>query len=215
MALSIISNNINLCLKDPNILESNKLYNDLVNKYYITLSEEEIKNYIHLLIKIAPFRKNILEEKDIYIQINKEIFEKVKSLPYFISCTSLVIEEFLNFIMNRIILDPTTVYNGLSGPRSVDNLKLILRLFNLEIPNHPKDENGYYLPLKIKQLKGYSPKINPKFNYKEYAEILKNIIMTNVNSNEYIAKNLGVIVYIWSETNGLEEFVNIIDNNIY
>ena len=207
MALTII-NNINLCLKDPNILESNKLYNDLINKYYVYLFEEQIKNYIHLLIKIAPFRKNILEDKDIYIQINKKILEKIKSFDYYISCTSLLIEEFLNFIMNRIILDPTTVYNGLSGPRSVDNLKFILRLFNLEIPNHPKDENGYYYPLKIK---GYPPKINPKFNYKEYAETLKNIIMTNVNNNEYIAKHLGVIVYIWSKSNGLEEFVNIVD----
>jgi hypothetical protein len=212
MALTIINNNINLCLKNPNILESNKLYNDLINKYYVSLSDEQIKNYIHLLIKIAPFRKNILEDKDIYIQVNKEIFEKVKSFDYYISCTPLMIEEFLNFIMNIIILDPTTVYNGLSGPRSVDNLKLILRLFNLEIPNHPKDENGYYYPLKIKQLKGYPPKINSRFNYKEYATTLKNIIMTNVNSNQYIAKHLGVIVYIWKETDGLEEFVKIVDN---
>ena len=61
------------------------------------------------------------------------------------------------------------------------------------------------------KIKGYPPKINPKFNYKEYAKTLKNIIMTNVNSNEYIAKHLGVIVYIWKETNGLEEFVKIVD----
>jgi hypothetical protein len=161
------------------------------------------------LIKIAPFRKNILEEKDIYIQLNKEIFEKVKSFDYYISCTPLVIEEFLNFIMNIIIVDPTTVYNGLSEPRSIDNLKFILRLFNLEIPDHPKDENGYYYPLKIK---GYPPKINPKFNYKEYAITLKNIIMTNINSDEYIAKHLGVIVYIWKQSNGLEDFVKIVDN---
>jgi hypothetical protein len=205
MALSII----NISLKDPILLESNKIYNDLINKYDVSLSDEQIKNYIHLLIKIAPFRKNILEKKDIYIQLNKEIFEKVKSFDYYISCTPLMIEEFLNFIMNIIIVDPTTVYNGLSGPRSVDNLKLILRLFNLEIPDHPKDENGYYYPLK---LKGYPPKINPKFNYKEYATTLKNIIMTNVNSNEYIAKHLGVIVYIWKESNSLEEFVKIVDN---
>lgn len=209
MALSIINNNINLCLKDHNILDSNKLYNDLINKYYVYLSDEQIKNYIHLLIKIAPFRKNILEDKDIYIQINKKILEKIKSFDYYISCNPLMIEEFLNFIINRIILNPTTLYNGLSGPRSVDNLKLILRLFNLEIPNHPKDENGYYYPLK---LKGYPPKINPKFNYKEYATTLKNIIMMNVNSNQYIAKHLGVILYIWSESNGLEEFVKIVDN---
>jgi hypothetical protein len=205
MALSII----NISLKDPILLESNKIYNDLINKYDVSLSDEQIKNYIHLLIKIAPFRKNILEKKDIYIQLNKEIFEKVKSFDYYISCTPLMIEEFLNFIMNIIIVDPTTVYNGLSGPRSVDNLKLILRLFNLEIPDHPKDENGYYYPLK---LKGYPPKINPKFNYKEYATTLKNIIMTNVNSNEYIAKHLGVIVYIWKQSNGLEDFVKIVDN---
>jgi hypothetical protein len=205
MALSII----NISLKDPILLESNKIYNDLINKYDVSLSDEQIKNYIHLLIKIAPFRKNILEKKDIYIQLNKEIFEKVKSFDYYISCTPLMIEEFLNFIMNIIIVDPTTVYNGLSGPRSVDNLKLILRLFNLEIPDHPKDENGYYYPLK---LKGYPPKINPKFNYKEYATTLKNIIMTNVNSNEYIEKHLGVIVYIWKESNSLEEFVKIVDN---
>lgn len=205
MALSII----NVDLKDPILLESNKIYNDLINKYDVSLSDEQIKNYIHLLIKIAPFRKNILEEKDIYIQLNKEIFEKVKSFDYYISCTPLMIEEFLNFIMNIIIVDPTTVYNGLSEPRSIDNLKFILRLFNLEIPDHPKDENGYYYPLK---LKGYPPKINPKFNYKEYAETLKNIIMTNVNSNEYIAKHLGVIVYIWRQSNGLEEFVKIVDN---
>lgn len=205
MALSII----NISLKDPILLGSNKIYNDLINKYDVSLSDEQIKNYIHLLIKIAPFRKNILEKKDIYIQLNKEIFEKVKSFDYYISCTPLMIEEFLNFIMNIIIVDPTTVYNGLSGPRSVDNLKLILRLFNLEIPDHPKDENGYYYPLK---LKGYPPKINPKFNYKEYATTLKNIIMTNVNSNEYIAKHLGVIVYIWKESNSLEEFVKIVDN---
>ena len=205
MALSII----NVDLKDPILLESNKIYNNLINKYDVSLSDEQIKNYIHLLIKIAPFRKNILEKKDIYIQLNKEIFEKVKSFDYYISCTPLMIEEFLNFIMNIIIVDPTTVYNGLSGPRSVDNLKLILRLFNLEIPDHPKDENGYYYPLK---LKGYPPKINPKFNYKEYATTLKNIIMTNVNSNEYIAKHLGVIVYIWKESNSLEEFVKIVDN---
>jgi hypothetical protein len=205
MALSII----NISLKDPILLESNKIYNDLINKYDVSLSDEQIKNYIHLLIKIAPFRKNILEKKDIYIQLNKEIFEKVKSFDYYISCTPLMIEEFLNFIMNIIIVDPTTVYNGLSGPRSVDNLKLILKLFNLEIPDHPKDENGYYYPLK---LKGYPPKINPKFNYKEYATTLKNIIMTNVNSNEYIAKHLGVIVYIWRQSNSLEEFVKIVDN---
>lgn len=205
MTLSII----NVDLKDPTLLESNKFYNDLINKYNVSLSDEQIKNYIHLLIKIAPFRKNILEEKDIYIQLNKEIFEKVKSFDYYISCTPLMIEEFLNFIMNIIIVDPTTVYNGLSEPRSIDNLKFILRLFNLEIPDHPKDENGYYYPLK---LKGYPPKINPKFNYKEYAETLKNIIMTNVNSNEYIAKHLGVIVYIWRQSNGLEEFVKIVDN---
>lgn len=205
MTLSII----NVDLKDPTLLESNKFYNDLINKYNVSLSDEQIKNYIHLLIKMAPFRKNILEEKDIYIQLNKEIFEKVKSFDYYISCTPLMIEEFLNFIMNIIIVDPTTVYNGLSEPRSIDNLKFILRLFNLEIPDHPKDENGYYYPLK---LKGYPPKINPKFNYKEYAETLKNIIMTNVNSNEYIAKHLGVIVYIWRQSNGLEEFVKIVDN---
>jgi hypothetical protein len=205
MTLSII----NVDLKDPTLLESNKFYNDLINKYNVSLSDEQIKNYIHLLIKIAPFRKNILEEKDIYIQLNKEIFEKVKSFDYYISCTPLVIEEFLNFIMNIIIVDPTTVYNGLSGPRSIDNLKFILRLFNLEIPDHPKDENGYYYSLKIK---GYPPKINPKFNYKEYAETLKNIIMININSDEYIAKHLGVIVYIWKQSNGLEDFVKIVDN---
>ena len=130
MILNII-NNINLYSLNSNILEPNKIYNDLINKYDVSLSEEQIKSYITLLIKNAPFRKNILEEKDIYIQINKEIFEKVKSLPYFISCTSLLIEEFLNFIINRIILNPTTVYNGLSGPRSVD----ILQRFGIQMPN--------------------------------------------------------------------------------
>ena len=208
MALSMISN-INLCLKDPNLLESNKLYNDLINKYYITLSDEQITIYSHILIKIALFRKNILEKNDIYIEINKQILQKIKSLHYFIPYTPLKIQEFLNFIMNRIIHNPTIIYNGLSSPRAVDILKLILNLFNLEIPDHPKDENGYYLPLK---LKGYPPKINPKFDYKEYTEKLKNIIMDNVNSNEYIAKHLGVIVYIWNESNGLEDFVKIIDN---
>ena len=63
MALSII----NISLKDPILLESNKIYNDLINKYDVSLSDEQIKNYIHLLIKIAPFRKNILEKKDIYM----------------------------------------------------------------------------------------------------------------------------------------------------
>ena len=173
-------------------------FNLLSSKYYIQLSEEESRKITGLLIKIALFKKSIIlsngNENPDYFEIFNRILEYVRSKIFIPNRNQSKIRNFLNFIINRVIVDPSLVYRGSKG-RPIEDLKSILQFSNIEIPVHPRI-NGKILSLK-----------DERFPFRYYEEELINVIMNSLNDNSKLT-SIGLILSLWDQTDGLQVFVN-------
>ena len=182
-----------------NFNESEEIYSSLSSKYSINLSKEKVRELTTLCIKIALFKKSIIlsngSENPDHSEIFNRILEEVKSKNFIPNKNLLRIKEFLDFIINRIIPDSSVVYRGVSGPRSIEDLKSILQFLNLEIPFHPKI-NGKILSLK-----------DQRFPFRYYATQLKNVIMNSLNNDSKLT-SMGLLVSLWDQTDGLQVFVD-------
>lgn len=180
-----------------------KLLKELCQLYSIELSEDEIRKYTTLCIKIALFSKSIIlsngSENPDHSEIFNRILKEVKSKNFIPNKNLLRIEKFLDFIINRIIPDSSVIYRGVSGPRSIEDLKSILQFLGLRIPYHPK-LNGK--PLHIK---------DENFPYKDYGDTLKNVIMKSLSDDSKLT-SMGLLVSLWDQTNGLQAFVEEVRN---
>jgi hypothetical protein len=172
-------------------------------QYSINLSEEKIRELTILCIKLALFKKSIVlsngSENPVYSDVFNRILEEVKSKSFIPNKILERIIELLNFIINRVIPNPSLVYIGYSGPRSIENLKSILQHLNLTIPPHPK-LNGKILSLK-----------DERFPYRYYGEELKNVIINSLNDDSKLT-SIGLLVSLWDQTDGLQVFVDEVSN---
>ena len=185
--------------ESSNLNESEeKNFNLLSSKYSIQLSEEEIRKITGLLVKIALFKKSIIlsngNENSDYFEIFNRILEYVRSKIFIPNRNQSKIRNFLNFIINRVIPDPSLVYRGSEG-RPTEDLKSILHSSNIEIPVHPRI-NGKILSLKDK-----------RFPFRYYEEELINVIMNSLNDDSKLT-SIGLLVSLWDQTDGLQVFVD-------
>ncbi len=188
---------------------------------YSKISEDQIYNYSILLIKLALFSKSIVTNcgpNPEYVTIFNSIVKKITSLSDVIDNSKLLsdhdIESFLDFIINRIIIDHSVVFRGFSGPRSIEDIKSILDSvgFGLyDIPKHPTyrfigctepKKSKQCIPLRLTD--AYGNFIFP-FNY--YGNQLKSFIMNKIHE-ESISNSLKILVFLWNELNGLQDFVD-------
>jgi hypothetical protein len=183
--------------------ELEEKYNSLSSEYSINLSEEKIRELTILCIKLALFKKSIVlsngSENPVHSDVINRILEEVKSKSFIPNKIFERIIEFLNFIINRVIPNPSLVYKGYSGPRSIENLKSILQHLNLTIPPHPK-LNGKILSLK-----------DERFPYRYYGEELKNVIINSLNDDSKLI-SIGLLVSLWDQTDGLQVFLDEVSN---
>lgn len=175
-------------------------------QYSTQLPEDEIRELTILCIKLALFSKKIVlsdgSEIPVYSDIFNRILEEIKSKNFISNKNLSKIEEFLNFIINRIIPDSSVVYRGVTGPRSIEDLKSILKFLDLKIPDHP-EENGKFLGLK-----------DERFPYEKYGKKLKNIIMESLRNDDSKLISMGLLLSLWNQTNGLQVFVDEVKNLI-
>jgi hypothetical protein len=186
------------------------------------ISDSKILDITILMVLLTLFKKSIVQNGNPnpdYL----EIFNRIKDRVTMVLSNNLEninisnndIKNFLLFILNRIIPDPSVVYMG-NVDRPIVNIKSIAEHFGLVIPKHPTFKDiGFVIPNELKSKVKPTHSIGLKFihdgNYifpfRDYGLTLIELIMSNL-TNEDVFRSLSIIVFLWNELNGLQDFVD-------
>lgn len=186
------------------------------------ISDSKILDITILMVLLTLFKKSIVQNGNPnpdYLEIFNRIKDRVNMVLSNnlenINISNNDIKNFLLFILNRTIPDPSVVYMG-NVDRPILNIKSIAEHFGLVIPKHPTFKDiGFVIPNELKSKVKPTHSIGLKFihdgNYifpfRDYGLTLIELIMSNL-TNEDVFRSLSIIVFLWNELNGLQDFVD-------